>query len=84
MSCSERRFAWAGSVIFLVLLLSGCCTSLKTSVRDHGEVMQEEAETLEELIERCKAGSEAMCDEALRKAQAMQVSAGELADIAAE
>lgn len=43
--------------------------------------MQQEAETLEVLIQRCKAGNQDLCDEALRKAQAMKVAANDLAQI---
>lgn len=64
-----------------VILLPACCPTLKTTTRQHGEVMQQEAKTLEALIKRCKAGNQALCDEALRKAQAMKVAANDLAQI---
>ena len=67
--------------LLCALLLPACCPTLKTTTRQHGVVIQQEAETLEVLIKRCKAGNQALCDEALRKAQAMKVAANELAKI---
>ena len=65
----------------LIFVFPACCPTLKTTTRQYGVVMQQEAETLEILIQRCKAGNQALCDEALRKAQAMKVTADELAQI---
>jgi len=67
--------------LLCAILLPACCPTLKTTTRQYGTVMQQEAEAFKILIQRCKAGNQDLCDEALRKAQAMKVPANELAKI---
>lgn len=73
-----KLITFGAFVGFTCPALIGCCAGYKSSVKDYGAALEDNARTLQAAIALCQTGEQAACERAKQSAKAIEKSAASL------